>query len=216
MSTKRYLCFLLSPGDAARAVYAGAVSGCEVHVAPNQRCSFYVQASNDAGVSPPSLHSSPIVARPPPLDDDVDADTAAAADGDGVGGAGGDVAAAATSAELLRIEAEARRAEAKRRLRSATAGVGGAPGGISALRQAIKAARVAGVNEALLDKARRALQEAHNAAERHVQLADKLRAMLQLPLPRVQAASLSATIALAAGVGLSADLLAEARARLGE
>ena len=194
-------------------VFSGSISGCEVHVHPGVAYQFFVQARNDAGLSSPSAR----VAINVPV---LLASHRASKSGGGLqleGSPEGDGQQAVTlEAGTTHSSNERRRGEAKGRLNLASQAALDCPSdaNLDALRQAIRAAVVAGVNVLLLDRARAKLQKAHNAKETRGAMEARLRSSLASKNPQ----SLKMLITLAEGVGVTNThegcLLATAKARL--
>ena len=113
---------------------------------------------------------------------------------------------------------ERRRAEAKSRLNLAEQAASEHPtdANLDALRQAIRAAVVVGINVRLLDRARQTLQKAHNAKEKRGAMEARLRSSLATRDPQI----LKMAIMLAEGAGLANThngcLLAAAKGRLAQ
>ena len=210
--TTSFLCTMFSRG-VETPVFSGSISGCEVHVNPGVAYQFFVQARNDAGLSSPSAR----VAINVPV---LLASHRASKSGGGLqleGSPEGVGQQAVTlEAGTTHSSNERRRGEAKSRLNLAAQAALDCPSdaNLDALRQAIRAAVVTGVNALLLDRARAKLQKAHNAKETRGAMEARLRSSLASRNP--QSLKMLITLAEASGVTNTHDgcLLATAMARL--
>ena len=191
-------------------VFSGFISGCEVHVPLGSACEFFVQARNDAGHSEPSARASIQVPSEPKR-------LPVSRGGKPGGGAQlkGSTKKAVGAGTALD---ERRRAEAKSRLNLAEQAASEHPtdANLDALRQAIRAAVVVGINVRLLDRARQTLQKAHNAKEKRGAMEARLRSSLATRDPQI----LKMAIKLAEGAGVANThdgcLLATAKGRLAQ